>query len=173
MHINSTAGLSNFVSFAEQQGFELGVAPLPRPNEDANNGITVGGASLFVSAGLSEAETQAAIDFVFFLTNAENDLLFHTGTGYLPNRPSTVEALEAGGFYDEHPFFRIALDQLLSTTDSIATRGIVLGTAQESRSTIEEAIQSVVDGGEDPTEAMTAAKARIDADIADYNSLFD
>ena len=27
MHINSTAGLSNFISFAEQQEFELGVAP--------------------------------------------------------------------------------------------------------------------------------------------------
>jgi sn-glycerol 3-phosphate transport system substrate-binding protein len=173
MHINSTAGLSNFISFAEQQEFELGVAPLPRPSEDADNGLTIGGSSLFISTGLSEAETQAALDLVFFLTNAESDALFHQDTGYLPNRASTIDALEASGFYDENPFFRIGIDQMLAVNDTIASRGMVLGTSSQARPMIEEAIQSVIDGGEDPTEALTAAKARIDADIADYNSLFD
>ena len=146
---------------------------LPRPFAEADNGVTVGGASLFVSAGLSEAETQAAIDLVFFLTNAENDAFFHQGTGYLPNRPSTFEALQADGWYDANPYFRIAVDQLLATNDIAASRGIVLGTAPQARPMIEEAIQSVVDSGEDPAEALTAAKARIDAEIADYNSLFE
>ena len=173
MHINSTAGLSNFISFAQQQEFELGVAPLLQPTEADDLGVTMGGASLFVSAGLSEAETQAAVDLVFFLTNAENDAFFHRGTGYLPNRASTIEQMEADGFYAENPFFRIAVDQLLASTDSTATRGIVLGTAAQARPILLEAIQSVVDGGEDPSEALAAAKTRIDADIADYNSLFD
>lgn len=173
MHINSTAGLSNFLLYSEAQGFELGVAPLIKPNADANNGVTVGGASLFITAGHSDEEARTAADFIFFITNTENGAVFHKGTGYLPNRQSTIDLLNAEGWFEENPFYRIALDQLLNSQNNPATAGIVLGPASQARGTIEEAIQSVIDGGSSPEEALAVAKERIDADLRDYNSLFE
>jgi sn-glycerol 3-phosphate transport system substrate-binding protein len=173
MHINSTAGLTNFLFFAEAQKFELGVAPLIIPNENATNGVTVGGASLFISAGYSEAETRAAADFALFLGSKQANVDWHKGTGYIPNRLDSIAQLESEGWFEENPFFRIGLQQLLDSTPSPATAGMVLGPATEVRTFMEDAIQSVIDQGEDPAEALAAAKSRADATIQDYNALFE
>jgi sn-glycerol 3-phosphate transport system substrate-binding protein len=84
-----------------------------------------------------------------------------------------VEQLEAEGWFEENPFFRIGLQQLLDSTPSPATAGMVLGPATEVRTFMEDAIQSVIDQGEDPAEALAAAKSRADATIQDYNALFE
>lgn len=173
MHINTTAGLFQFEQFAPMFGVDLGVAGLPIPGEDATNGVTVGGASLFISAGYSEAETQAAVDFVFFLTNTENGALWHQGSGYFPNRQSTIDLLNEQNWFTEKPNFGIGLAQLQASQSNAATAGMVLGSAGPVRDVVVEALQSVVDAGADPAEAMAAAKARADAIIAEYNSVYE
>jgi sn-glycerol 3-phosphate transport system substrate-binding protein len=173
MHINSTAGVTLLKSFSAAQGFELGIAPLPLPSPEATNGLTVGGASLFISAGYSEAETQAAIDFAFFLTNTQNGATWHQGTGYFPNRQSTLDLLNEEGWFEANPDFAIGLQQVLDGQQNVATAGMVLGPAQQVRGFLIEAIQSVVDQGADPLEALEAAKGRADQALADYNALFE
>jgi len=172
MTINSTAGLTLFLRFSSLQGIDLGVAPLPMPDEDATNGITVGGASLWLSADQSEAELQAAADFIFFLTNTMNDQKWHKGTGYMPTRASSVEALIDEGWFEENPFFRIAVDQLIESELNTATSGAVIGPSEEVRGYLTEAFQSIVDGGADPAEALQVAKERSDAELEEYNSFF-
>lgn len=169
--INSTAGLTLFNQFSVLQGIKLGIAPLPIPNEDATNGGTVGGASVWVGAGKSEAETQAAVDFLFFLTNTENDIRWHKGSGYFPNRISSIEALTAEGWFDTAPAFGIALVQLQSAGGTVANQGAVVGPSAEVRGFLVSALQSVIDGGETIDDALAAAKAQADATLADYNSL--
>jgi len=192
MHINSTAGITLFVAGFANAGVKLGIAPLFVPDEDATNGVTVGGASLWVTGGHSDAETQAAVDFIFFMTETANDMRFHQGSGYFPNRLSSIEALTNGGlfvdsegnltspsaegakevsWFETYPFFRIALDQLLASKGTIANAGAVVGPSAEVRLQLVRAVQSVVDQGIDPAEALAAAKAQADAIIADYNSV--
>jgi len=192
LHINSTAGIALFVAGFEGAGVELGIAPLFVPDEDATNGVTMGGASVWVTGGHSDAETQAATDFVFFLTQTANDMRFHQGSGYFPNRLSSIEALTTGGlfvdaegnptapdaagakevsWFETYPFFRIALDQLLASKGTIANAGAVVGPSSEVRLVLVRAIQSVVDQGIDPAEALAAAKEQADAIIADYNAV--
>lgn len=173
MHINSTAGLTLFKTFSQAQGFELGVAPLPLPNADATNGVTVGGASLFITAGFSDAETQAAIDFAFFLTSTENGAVWHQGTGYFPNRLTTIDLLESENWFEENPDFAIGLNQLLNSQTNPATAGMVLGPAEAVRDIVAETVQSIIDSGEDIDEALAAGKARADAEIQGYNALFE
>jgi sn-glycerol 3-phosphate transport system substrate-binding protein len=173
MTINSTAGLTNFLTFSKAQGFELGVAPLPLPDEEATNGGTVGGASLWITSGHPEAEMQAAVDFVFFMTNTENDMAWHKASGYFPNRQSSIEQLTEEGWFDEAPAFKIALDQLAAAKGTIANAGAVIGPSAEVRGVLIEAFQSIIDGGEDPQAALEAAKARADAILADYNALVE
>lgn len=192
MHINSTAGIALFVAGFENAGVKLGIAPLFVPNETANNGVTMGGASLWVTGGHSDAETQAAKDFIFFMTNQQNDMRFHQGSGYFPNRLSSIEALTNGGlfvdaegkpttpdadgatevsWFETFPFFRIALDQLLNSNNSLANAGGLIGPSAEVRALLVRAIQSVVDQGVEPAEALAAAKQQADAILSDYNSI--
>lgn len=173
MTINSTAGLTLFMRFSQIQRFELGVTRLPMPSKDATNGLTVGGASVWLMADHSPEEIQAANDFIFFLTNTENIVRWHQATGYMPNRTSSIEQLTADGWFDENPFFKVAVDQLIESKDNLATAGGVMGPSAEVRSYLIEAFQSIVDADADPMEALEAAKSRADAELAEYNSFFE
>jgi sn-glycerol 3-phosphate transport system substrate-binding protein len=181
LHFNSTAGITLFLAGAQAAGIEIGIAPLAIPSEAATNGVSVGGASLWVTGGHSEAETQAAVDFIFYMTKTENDMRWHQGSGYFPNRKSSLEALTTGGYVDAagsevswfgtFPFFRVAVDQLANSGGTIANAGPVIGPGVEIRNTLVQGIQSMVDGNATAEEAMTAAKAAADAILADYNAL--
>lgn len=219
IHINSTAGITLFVAGFAQAGVKMGIAPLFVPGEDADNGVTMGGASLWVTGGHSDAETQAAVDFIFFMTQPENDILFHQGSGYFPNRTDSIEYLSRAGlfadadgnpigrdgqpvedgewltllatgnlwlgalgappvdgavevsWFETFPFFRVAIDQLANSRGTVANAGAVVGPSAEVRSILVQALQSVVDGGIAPAEALAAAKQRADAVLADYNAL--
>lgn len=170
MTINSTAGIALFQRFSGIFRIDLGIAPLPTPSADATNGGTVGGGSVWVTAGHSEAETQAAVDFIFFLTSTANDAVWHQGTGYFPVRQSTIDQLTADGWFDANPAYRIALDQLQSQAGNIANAGATIGPAPEVRGALIQALQSIADGGEDVEAALTVAKARAEAALADYNA---
>lgn len=172
MTINSTAGLTLFQNFARLQEIDLGVTRLPLPDEEATNGLTTGGASVWLSADQSEEELQASVDFIFFLTNTDNDIIWHQGSGYMPTRQSSIDRLTADGWFDENPNFRIAVDQLSESQQNAATAGAVIGPSAEVRGFLISAFQSVIDGGEDPAAALEAAKIQADEVMAEYNSLF-
>lgn len=173
MTINSTAGITLFQRFAAQFGIPLGIARLPIPDESATNGVTVGGASLWITAGHSDEVLKAATDFVFFLTNTENDMKWHQNSGYFPVRVSSIEQLTAEGWFEANPQFSIALDQLFESAGNVANAGAVVGPSSDVRGFLVEAFQSMVDGGIAPAEALAAAKTRADAVLAEYNSLVD
>lgn len=172
MHINSTAGVSNFVNFAGIFGYGLTVAPLPIPNEDATNGTINGGGSLWITNGHSEAEINAARDFVFFMTSAENIAEWHKDSGYFPNRQASIDILEAEGFWEENPAYRVAVDQLVNTVPNAATAGAIYGSAPTVRGYLVDAIQSVIDGGESVEDALAAADTLADEQIEEYNLFF-
>ncbi|NJL92683.1 MAG: extracellular solute-binding protein [Anaerolineae bacterium] len=110
IHISTSAALSNIFNFAPILGrFTPMVAPLPKPTAEADNGVTVGGGSLWVldDGTHTDEEIRAAIDWIFFLTNTENDKAWHKASGYFPIRQSSVEALTAEGWFEENPAFLI------------------------------------------------------------------
>jgi sn-glycerol 3-phosphate transport system substrate-binding protein len=170
MTINSTAGIALFQRFSGIFSIDLGIAALPTPTAEATNGGTAGGGSLWVTAGHTPEETQAAADFIFFLTQPENDMAWHMGTGYFPVRQSSIDQLTADGWFDENPAFGIALAQLQAQAGTLTNAGAVIGPAPEVRGALIAGIQSVVDGGEAIGAAMEAAKTQADAALADYNA---
>ncbi len=171
MTISSTAGLTLFQNFSRAQGFQLGTAPLITPGADADNGVTVGGGSVWVTKGHSDAETKAAVDFIFFLTSTENDITWHKGSGYFPIRQSSIEQLRAEGWFDQNPPFAIAVNQLLQSRGNVANAGFVVGPSAEVRDALMKGLQSIVDGGESPEAAMAAAKQAADRALAEYNAV--
>lgn len=177
MTINSTAGITLIQGYSRTLGFQLGIGRLPAPSESATNGVTIGGGSVFVSVDQTDAEMQAAVDFIFFLTNAENAAKWHQGTGYLPIRQSSFDLSIDSGFYNENPFFRIAIDQLAETTPNPASAGAVLGpntaVKRQLLTSIQELINGEFDSPETILEKLTSANERANAEMADYNRDFE
>jgi len=172
IHLSTSAGLSNILKFGESMGkFSPRVARFPLPDESATNGVTAGGAALWVMAGHPEAETRAAVDFAFFLVNAENMSTWHKVSGYFPIRQSSIEQLTAEGWFEENPYYRIALDQLLDSTPNAANAGATIGAASQVREAVTQAALSIIDSGEDPADALAAAKTRADKALSEYNSV--
>ncbi|ADI13724.1 ABC transporter substrate-binding protein [Truepera radiovictrix] len=170
-HITSTADLANLSAAAEENGFELGAGLMPIPDGVERNGVVIGGASLWLLADKPTEEQQAALDFVLYMTNTENMVDWHKATGYYPVRTSAVEALEAEGWFDERPTYRVAFDQLLNTRVSPATAGGLMGNFQELRTIVAETMQRIFNGADVQAE-LERAKTQAEARLAEYNSNF-
>ncbi len=173
MHITSTADLVNITNAGTEAGFSVGTGLLPIPDDAERNGVVVGGASVWLTDGHPQEELEAAVEFMLFLGNTENMVAWHQGTGYFPVRYSAIDALAEGGWFDENPTFTTAFDQLTETISNPATGGALIGTFLDTRTIIEQAAQSVIDGGADPAEALAAADAEADALLEEYNLLVE
>lgn len=83
-----------------------GVAMLPTYGDATRHSSYVGGASLWVLKGHSDAEYKAAAAFFNFIAKPEEALTWSTVTGYIPVRNSGFEYLKKQGFYDKAPYLR-------------------------------------------------------------------
>ena len=172
MTINSTAGLGNLLTAAEESGFELGVGVMPIPDGTERNGVSIGGASVWVAADVPAPEAEAALDFVLFLTDTENMADWHRVTGYYPVRTSSVELLREEGWFEGNPLQVVAFDQLLETEPNVANAGPLTGASIEVRTLLEQNIQKVLSGQEVADVARTAQE-QVDAALTAYNSNFE
>ena len=66
-------------------------------NQDAPSGWVgniLGGATMWISNGLSQEAEDAAMAFLLFFSNTENSASWHTASGYVPVRNSSIELLK-------------------------------------------------------------------------------
>lgn len=171
MLAQSTSSLGGIQGAVE---FNLGTAYLPMPDgyERAGNNV-VGGGCLWTMAGKSEVEYTAVWQFYQFLSQTENDIAWHKGTGYFPATTAAVDALEAEGWFEENPNFRTAFDQILAGNDTPASRGALLGDFVTIRDVVGAAIEDAVVNGVDPAEALDTAVEESNLILEDYASLLE
>ncbi len=169
MEITSTSDVVNRQNDAAENGFELGTGYLPYPESSERQGVIVGGASMWITAGHPDEEMQAAKDFVIWFTNTENAVRWHKATGYFPIRKSSVDVLEVENWFERNPAYQAAFDQLLNTKVNRATQGALIGAFPEVRTIVEQAVEKVLAGEATVDEALAAAKTEADKAIVDYN----
>lgn len=169
---DSTSNLVSLVAGAKQRGFELGSAYLPTPTGD-NSGVVIGGGSLWVPDALTTAEKQAAGAFIAYLTQPDQQLRWHRNSGYFPVRQSVIDRLTDDGWFDEHPNFRTAFDQLQETTDTPATRGAVMGAFPEVRTINEELSVSIITGDMSVSAGLAEMDTQATSAIQDYTDSID
>ncbi|AYY14841.1 ABC transporter substrate-binding protein [Actinobacteria bacterium YIM 96077] len=170
MAMDSTAAVGTYEASLEELGNELGTAFMPIPDDAERHGTVIGGASLYILDGHSEEETQAALEFVNWLSEEQQDIAWHQFTGYFPVRSDTNEALDAEGWWDENPNFATAVQQLEETTVTPATQGAVMGPFPEIREIVLDAVEETLFEGTDPADALSANKERADAALEEYNA---
>ena len=167
MWISSTAGVASATEGAAENNFELGTGYYPTPG-DTRAGVVIGGASLWMTEGLSEAKRGALTDFLLWLAEADQQAFWHKNTGYFPISDSAVAQLEDEGWFEENPNFKTAFDQLRETELTPATQGWQAGPAQEVRSVIQEGYVDMIDAGTDVEEKLASMKSNADGILQDY-----
>ncbi len=170
MLIQSTSSLGGIQNNVE---FNLGTAFLPVIEEYGRQGNNVvGGGCLWTMAGHSEEEYNAVWRFFEFLSEDEQAITWHQGTGYFPATKSAVDALEEAGWFEENPNFLTAFDQILSGQDTPAARGALLGDFVTIRDIEDAAFEEVIVNGVDPEQALTEATEAANQILEDYASLY-
>ncbi|MFX3651002.1 MAG: ABC transporter substrate-binding protein [Paenibacillus sp.] len=169
MTLDSTAGLRKIVEGSGGK-FELGTGFLPRPADAKEGGVVVGGASLYIMNNKSEAQQQAAWEFIKYLATPEVQANWSVATGYFPITTAAYNEQVLKDNMAKYPQFQTAVDQLHASADSTATSGALMGVFPEARQLVEGAIETVLNGQGTPQEALDAAAKQITDKIAQYNS---
>ncbi len=169
MTLDSTAGLRGYVD-AVGGKFEVGTGFLPKLEGAEDGGVIIGGASLWMLNNRSEAEQQAAWEFMKFLAEPEQQAYWHVNTGYFPITKAAYDLDLVKENAKQFPQFQTAVDQLHASKQSTATQGAVMGVFPEARQIVETAMEEIVNGARSAEEAMQHAADEITQRIRDYNS---
>ncbi|TQR20431.1 ABC transporter substrate-binding protein [Psychrobacillus vulpis] len=153
MYMDSSAGVTGIINNAP---FEVGVAYIPYSDEAERKGVVIGGASLWMSKGIAEAEQKAAWEFMKYLTTPEVQAKWHLETGYFAINPSAYDEAVVKDAWGKMPQLKVTVDQLQSTEPSIATQGALISVFPESRQQVVTALENLYQGMS-PQEALDQA----------------
>jgi sn-glycerol 3-phosphate transport system substrate-binding protein len=155
-------------------GVNWGVVKLPVYRGTERKNSLVGGASLWVMAGKSKAEYEAAAAFLdFALTPAEVKWM-PTVTGYIPITKSAFNQMVADGFYKDPKIAgrEIAMESLTYTPPTPVSRGIRLGNFTQIRAEIRAELEAAFTGRKDMQAALDEAVARSNQILRRYEQTF-
>lgn len=157
MYFDSTA---NVKSVIDNSAHEVGTAFLPVADGLNPNGVIVGGASLWITNQVDEAQQEAAWEFIKFTTDKAVQAEWAALTGYFPITPAAYDEAVLQDVYDEFPQFVTAVDQLEGTTVNPASGGPLTEVMPEARKIIENALGEMYEG-KNPREALDEAAEKI------------
>lgn len=158
MLLSSSSGIT---SFERDAAFPVGTAMLPAV-DGKPRAIPVGGASLVITPHENQAVTQAAWEFVRFLTSKDSSLFLSTNTGYLPIYHDVVKSEQFAAFLEEHPNVNATIQSL-----DYAVAIPLFSALGTSDTELRTAIQKVELGEATPQEALDAAKLVVQQSIAE------
>ena len=167
------------VSLIENAEFNVGTAYIPHSDNSERNGVIIGGAALWLLDSGDEAINDAAWQFMKFLAEPEQQISWHTGSGYFPVRTDVQESEEIQTFWAENPNFATAIDQLFTTPTTLAdgspnyaVLGGRAGPFPAIRRNIVEAYSRVLNDGLSPQEALDEAATNSNDELENYNAFF-
>ena len=195
IHMSSSAGARSSSESAAETGFTLETTGMAY-NQDAPSGWAgniLGGATMWISDGLAPEVEEAAMAFLLYFSNTENSASWHTASGYVPVRNSSIELLrnlepgnqimwdipsssrvdiETDDWYAAFPNYLTASTQLGETTVNNATRGSTYGTFQQSKDVYNGLVEEYMLNGGDLDAMIEETNAKLTELLQEYNFLF-
>ncbi|PKH23816.1 sn-glycerol-3-phosphate ABC transporter substrate-binding protein UgpB [Enterobacterales bacterium CwR94] len=158
----TTASSGSLADIRQYAKFNYGVAMMPYdetvPNAPQN--AIIGGASLWVMKGKDEATYKGVAEFMKFLAKPEIAAEWHQKTGYLPITTAAYELTKQQGFYEKNPGADIATRQMLNKAPLAYTKGMRLGNMPQIRTIVDEELEGVWTGKQQPQAALDNAVKR-------------
>ncbi len=177
MIFDSTAGARGFQESAE---FEIRTNFIPHSDSSDRNGVVIGGAALWLIDSGDDATNAAAWEFMKFMAAEDQQVTWHTGTGYFPVRTDISGNADLTAFWDENPNFVTAIEQLSTTKTTLddgsvnyAVLGGRAGPFPAIRRIMTESYSRVLDDGLTPQEALDEAVEKMDEELTNYNAFFE
>ena len=169
MTFSYVSALRSVVDALEKSGpgLEFGVSRL--------TGVPGGkGFSCFVPLGFwilerPKEEQEAAWKFIKWIVEPEQQAEWFAGSGFLPVSHSAIDLPPAQDIVARYPLFREALDLYLNTPAMPATVVPVLGSMDRVREIMYTAVEEMLVGGKDPTQALEDGAAAANKAIEEYN----
>lgn len=157
-----TESSAGYAGIKKEAKFDFAVRPLPywEGVEGAPQNTIIGGASLWVMTGHSDAEYKGVAAFLNFLSSTDIQAKWHQDTGYLPITIAAGEKTKADGFYKENPGTDIAVIQMTANQPTANSKGLRLGSFDQIRGIIDEELEAVWSGDKSAQEAMDSAVER-------------
>lgn len=149
----STGSLKDYMSIADELGFELGTGFIPK---EVTYGTTTGGCCLIMASNVTDEEKAAAWEFVKFMTETEQAISSSIKTGYLPTRKSAGSSETMQEYFKEVPLAKVALDQLEYAVGRPTNPGYV-----EAMDVMDETMDAIYINGADIDTALAEAEAKI------------
>jgi sn-glycerol 3-phosphate transport system substrate-binding protein len=168
----SSAVTMMFEHMAAEAGFELTAGPMPHNAARPYAGRSVGGQSLFLRAGLPADRQDGALAFLQHLLNPRNALA-RQATGSVPVTVASDELATREGWFEQHPAFRTAAEQLAATDGSPAAVGALMGPLSGINDALTAAVEDVLTAGADPEDRFRKATEEAQALLDDYNAACD
>jgi len=160
MLIDSASNIVAQREAAEEAGWEMGLLEVPS-SEDTWAGAVIGGGALFVPRGIEEQTATAAGEFAKWIASPEQQARWHKGTGYYPVHKDSMDILEEEGWFEEQDGMRVAMDQLLDSEDTPATRGALIEDHGQVRDMLSNGADRMFDG-EEVTTVLSDVKSDVD-----------
>lgn len=154
----TSTGNLKFVS--DNADFDWGVGFMPGGK---GPGAPVGGGNFYIFDGTTDEEKAASLDFIKYMTSAENAAKWSIATGYIAPRADTWETPVMKEYAATLPQALVARDQLEYAGREFASfqRGKVT-------SFLIDAVEASVGGQSTPAEALAKAQKLADAVLNEY-----
>jgi sn-glycerol 3-phosphate transport system substrate-binding protein len=145
---------------------ELGIAPMPGPGP----GSLVGGNALWLSAGHSERETQAAWRFAAWMASPEVNAEWAAATSYIPLSTAAARQPVLVDLWRAHPQLREPYRVVAEQPTTPEALGPVAGPLPELHDILADAVKDIVIDGDDPAETLERAADEAEGLLAAYNA---
>jgi len=172
MLIYSSSDTTTLTDAGTENGFDVRSSFMPYNQDVSYEGNLIGGATLWLTAGLEKIEEDGALAFMNFFSNPENAAAWHQLTGYIPITNEAVSLLESEGWYTESPNSAVASDQLDAAKNTPASTGALIGNFVAIRDVVTAAVEDILVNDVDVTERMGSAQTEGQSLLDDYNELF-
>ena len=130
IRISSSNDVNYMVHAAKSGEFPIGVGIFPFNGNAPYHGNAIAGTSLCLTAGLDKATEDGALAFLMFAHNPENDANRHRFNSFWPVTHAGYDLLEREGWFEQHPYHRVASDHVMKFPPSalvderVATLGV-------------------------------------------------
>ncbi len=165
MFLQSSADLGQLLAGTKDK---LGICYYPHADGQKANGVSIGGASLWISNDKPKSVQNGAFEFIKFLMTAKNQAAWQKATGYLALNKNSQQEPILKKLYAADPEAMVPSEQLSRTKANTANSGIFMEGIVQERNLTQTAMQQIYTGA-NIKKSLTTAEDSMNTYIANNN----
>ncbi|KRL00587.1 ABC transporter substrate-binding protein [Liquorilactobacillus capillatus] len=144
MFLQSSASISQLTAGTKDK---IGVTYYPHLDNKKANGVSIGGASLWISNDKSLQEQRGAWEFIKYLMSPTNQASWQSATGYLALNKGSQNEPVLQKLYQHYPSSKVPSLQLSKTSPNNTNSGVFMQGLIQERTSVQTAMEQIYNGG--------------------------